>query len=56
MLVHIGEKGLETLAKKGFIPSFAGMSLKTCVHCLTEKAHEVAFKIFSPSKKSQILN
>ena len=30
-LGHIGEKGLETLAKKGFLPSFVGMSLKTCV-------------------------
>ncbi|KAH9782592.1 Pectin lyase-like superfamily protein [Citrus sinensis] len=29
MLVHIGEKGLETLAKKGFIPSFAAIPLAT---------------------------
>ena len=36
-LGHIGEKGLETLARKGFLPSFAGTSLKTYVHCLTGK-------------------
>ena len=48
-LGHIGEKGLKTLAKKGFLPSFAGMSLKTCVHCLEGKTHKIAFKNFSPS-------
>ena len=51
-LGHIGEKGLETLTRKEFLPSFASMSLKTCVHCLIEKAQRVAFKSFSSSKKS----
>ena len=55
-LGHIGEKGLETLGRKGFLPSFAGTSLNTCVHCLVGKAHRVAFKSFSPSRKNQILD
>ena len=32
------------------------MSLKTCVHYLAGKTHRVAFKSFSLSRKSQILN
>ena len=55
-LDHIGEKGLETLAKKWFLSSFAGTSLKTCVYCLAGKTHKVTFKSFSPSRKSQILD
>ena len=55
-LSHISEKMLETLDRKWFLPSFAGMSLKTCVHCLDGKTYRVAFKIFSPSRKSQILD
>ena len=55
-LGHISEKRLKTLARKRFLPSFAGTSLKTCVHCLTGKTHIVAFKSFCPSKKSQIID
>ena len=55
-LGHIGEKELETLARKGFLPSFAGTCLKTCIHCLAGKTHRVAFKSYSPSRKSQILD
>ena len=55
-LGHIGEKVLETLARKGFLPSFAGMSFKTCAHYLAGKTHRVAFKSFSPFRKSQILD
>ena len=52
-LGHVGEKKLETLAKKkGFLPSFSYTSLKTCVHCLAGKTYIVAFKCFSPSRKS----
>ena len=32
------------------------MSLKNCVHYLVGKTHKVAFKSFSSSRKSQILN
>ena len=32
------------------------MSLKTCVYYLAEKTYKVAFKSFSPSRKSQILD
>ena len=49
-LSHVNEKGLETLARKEFLPSFTGMSLKTCVYCLAEKTHRVPFKSFSPSR------
>ena len=52
----IGEKGLGVLARKWFLPNFAGMSLKTCVHYLVGRVHKVAFKRFSPSRKSQILD
>ena len=55
-LSHIGEKALETLAIKGFLPSVAGTSLKTYVYCLIGKTHRIAFKSFSQSKKSYILN
>ena len=40
-LGHIGEKGLETLTKKGFLSSFTGMSLKTYVHGLAGKTSGV---------------
>ena len=50
-LVHIGKKGLETFARKRFLPSFANMSLKTCVHYLVGKMYRVAYKSFSPSRK-----
>ena len=46
-LGYIGEKRLETLAS---------ISLKTRVHCLIRKAQRVAFKNFSSSRKSQILD
>ena len=36
-LGFIGEKWLETHARKGFLPSFASISLKTRVHCLIRK-------------------
>ena len=49
---HIGEKGLETLAIKGFLPSFSDISLKTFAYSLAGKTHRVAFKRFSQSKKS----
>ena len=54
-LGHIGQQGLETLAKKKFLPSFSSMSLKTCIHYLPGKTHIVVFKSFSPSRKSQII-
>ena len=38
-LGHIGDEGLETLARKVFLPSFVGISLKTCVHCLARKTY-----------------
>ena len=55
-LGHVGEKGLETLARKGFLPSFVGMSLKTCAHCLARKAHRIPFKSFSLPRKSKLLD
>ena len=39
-LCHIGEKELKTLARKGFLPSFAGMSIKTYIHYLAKKHTE----------------
>ena len=30
-ICHIGEKDLETFVRKWFLPSFAGMFLKTCL-------------------------
>ena len=33
-LGHIGEKRLEILAKKGFLPNFTGMFHKICIHYL----------------------
>ena len=51
---HISEKMLEILARKRFLPSLVGMSLKACVHYLVGNTHIVAFKSFSPFKKSQI--
>ena len=51
-LSHVNEKGLETLARKEFLPNFGGMSLQTWVYCLVGKTHRVAFKSFSPSRKS----
>ena len=32
------------------------MFLKTCIYCLAGKTHRVAFKSYSPSRKSQILD
>ena len=56
-LGHIGEKELEIISRKGFLPSLAGTSLKTYVHCLARKTHKVAFKSFFFSfRKSQILD
>lgn len=52
----INKKWLETLARKGFLPSLGGISLKTCVYYLARKTHGVVFKSFSPCKKLQILD
>ena len=37
-LGFISEKWLETPTRKGFLPSFVSISLKTRVHCLIRKA------------------
>ena len=52
----IDKKLLETLARKDFLPSFVGISLKTCVYWLARKTQGIVFKSFSPCKKSQILD
>ena len=55
-LSHIGEKGIEILARKRFLPNLVSMSLKTCVYYLIGKTHKIIFKSFSQSRKSHILN
>ena len=36
-LGHISEKGLQTLARKQFLPELQGTYLKSCDHCLAGK-------------------
>ena len=42
-LGHICEKGLQTLARKQFLPNLQGIPLKTCDHCLVGKENRLHF-------------
>ena len=55
-LGHINEKGLQTLARKQFLPNFQGMPLKTYGHCLVGKTHRVAFHTYFPSRRPNIID
>ncbi|CAL9780246.1 unnamed protein product [Musa acuminata subsp. burmannicoides] len=55
-LKHISEKGLQTLARKRFLPELQGISLKSCDHCLVEKTHRVAFHTYPSSKRSYVID
>ena len=54
-LGHISEKGLQTLARKQFLPNLQGMPLNTCDHCLVGKAHRVAFHTYPPSRRLNVI-
>ena len=53
---HISEKGLQTLARKQFLPNLQGMPLKTCDHCSVGKAHRVVFHTYPPSRRSNVID
>lgn len=56
-LGHISEKGLQTLARKKYLPQLQSMSsLKTCDHCIVGKTHRVAFNTHSSSKRSGLID
>ena len=55
-LGHISEKGLQTLARKLFLPNLQGMPLKTCDHCLVGKAHRVAFHTYPPFRRPNVID
>ena len=55
-LGHISEKGLQTLARKHFLPNLQGMPFKTCTHCLVGKAHRVAFYTYPPSRRPNVID
>ena len=55
-LDHINEKGLQTLARKQFLPNLHGMPLKTCDHCLVGKAHRFAFHTYPPSRRPNVID
>ena len=55
-LGHISEKGLQTLARKQFLPELQGTSLKSCDHCLAGKTHRVAFQTYSSSRRSDVID
>ncbi|KAK6145814.1 hypothetical protein DH2020_019683 [Rehmannia glutinosa] len=61
LIVAKGQKqnslyGLEVLTRKKLLPEVTSMPLQTCVDCLIGKQHRVAFKSFSPSRKSHPLD
>ena len=49
-------KGLQTLARKKFLPNMQGLPLKTCDHCLVGKAHRVAFHINPPFRRPNVID
>ena len=55
-LGHISEKGLQTLARKQFLPNLQGMPLKTCNHCLVGKTQRVAFHTYPPSRRLNVID
>ena len=55
-LGHISEKGLQTLARKQFLPELQGTSLKSCDHCLVGKTHRVAFQTYPSSRRSDVID
>ena len=55
-LGHISEKGLQTLARKQFLPNLQDMPLKTCDHCLFGKAHRGAFHTNPPSRRQNVFD
>ena len=55
-LGHISEKGLQTLARKQFLPKLQGTSLKSCDHCLVGKTHRVAFPTYPSSRRSDVID
>jgi hypothetical protein len=54
-LGHKSEKNIKILSKKNYVPS-DGTSLTSCIHCLADKQHRVAFKRNLISKKSDLLD
>ena len=55
-LSHISETGLQTLARKLFLPNLQDMPLNTCYHCLVGKAHRVAFHINPASRRLNVID
>ena len=55
-LGHMGEKGLQILAKKDYLPNFSGMPLYSCVDCLAGKQHRVAFRSRPPFRRKHALD
>lgn len=55
-LGHMGEKGLQILSKKDYLPNFSGMPLHSCVDCLDGKQHRVAFRSRPPFRRKHALD
>ena len=55
-LGHIIENGLQTLARKQFLPNLLSVPLKTCNHYLFLKAHRVAFHTNPPSRRPNVVD
>ena len=55
-LGHISEKGLQTLARKQFLPELQGTSLKSCDHCLVGKTYRVTFHTYLSSRRSDVID
>ena len=55
-LGHMGEKGMQILARKQLLPEVKGTVLKSCEHCLAGKQHRVAFKRSSVHRTNNVLD
>ncbi|VFQ72576.1 unnamed protein product [Cuscuta campestris] len=54
-LSHIGEKGLNLLAKKDVLPGLKNAELEKCYHCLAGKQTRISFKKHSSSRRAELL-
>ena len=53
-LTHMGEKGLQLLAKQSLIPMVKDKSLNPCEYCLFGKKHRISFQKNSTRKLDKL--